>query len=104
MEINENRKLYVGNGEFFIYPLDEQDREEYLELCKLMNGEIPISSVQLYEDAMWNGAMRGEAKIYSVFDANHEYCGSIEWKNCASDTPELGIDLKKSKTKVLRLS
>lgn len=46
---------------------------------------------------MWEQVLEGEDKVFSVFEINGGYCGSLELQNPDSDTPEIGIDLFENK-------
>lgn len=46
---------------------------------------------------MWEQVLEGEDKVFSVFEINGDYCGSLELQNPDSDTPEIGIDLFENK-------
>ena len=35
----EQRKIFATDGEYFLYPIAEQDRKDYVELQRQQNGE-----------------------------------------------------------------
>ena len=104
-----NREIYATDGEYTLCPIAEEDRELYVELHRQTNGESTLFLNPYVKDIMWDGVMTGENKVYSIFDANSEYCGSMELQHPDDDTPEIGIDLLESKrnkgiaAKVVRL-
>ena len=91
------RELYVTDGEYSIFPIVDEDREDYVELCRQINGEDTYYLDPYLKDMMWEQTLKGETKIFSIFDSSGEYCGSIEVQKPSSDTPEIGIDLLESR-------
>lgn len=73
-----NRGIYATDGEYTLCPIAEEDRELYVELHRQTNGESTLFLNPYVKDIMWDGVMTGENKVYSIFDANSEYCGSME--------------------------
>lgn len=104
-----NRIIYTENEEFKIYPIDEEDYENYVELHRQINGEETLFSNPVCKDMMWEQVLHGKDKVYSIFDKKDEYCGSVEIQHPEKDYPELGIDLLEGKrnqgiaTKVIKL-
>lgn len=88
-----NREIYVTNGEYTIFLIAEEDRDFYVELHKQINGETSLFLNPMVKDMMWDQTLHGEDKIFSIFDAKGNYCGSIELQNPTGITPEIGIDL-----------
>lgn len=93
IEIEKGRKIFETDGEYFICPVIEQDRERYVELHKQLNGETTLFLNPYCKDMMWEHVLHGKDKIFSILDRQGEYCGSIELQNPSSKTPEIGIDL-----------
>ncbi len=93
----EERAIYATDGEYTIYPIEEGDREYYIELHRQIYGEASLFLHPLSRDMMWEQVLGGTDKVFSIFDKNREYCGSIELQHPEADTPELGIDLMISK-------
>lgn len=91
------RELYVTDGEYSIFPIVDEDREDYVELCRQINGEDTYYLDPYLKDMMWEQTLKEETKIFSIFDSSGEYCGSIEVQKPSSDTPEIGIDLLESR-------
>lgn len=90
------REIYTTDGEYAICPIIEQDHNKYVELCRQINGDGTFYINSYYQDIMWEQTLKGETKIFSIFDGNKQYCGSIELKKPTSKTPEIGIDLMKN--------
>jgi len=88
-----NREAYVTDGEYTIFPISEEDRDDYVELHRQTNGENSLFLNPVSKDIMWDATLHGKDKVFSIFDNKGNYCGSIELQNVASCTPEIGIDL-----------
>lgn len=88
-----DRTLYASDGIYFLYPLVEEDRKNYVMLHKQINGENTLFLNPVCKDLMWEEALTGETKIYSIYDVNEKYCGSIEVQKPLEKQPEIGIDL-----------
>ena len=92
-----NRQVYVSDNEFIICPIADEDRDNYVELHRQINGEHTLFLNEHCKDMMWEQVLEGEDKVFSVFEINGDYCGSLELQNPDSDTPEIGIDLFENK-------
>ena len=92
-----NRQVYVSDNEFIICPIEDEDRDNYVELHRQINGEHTLFLNEHCKDMMWEQVLEGEDKVFSVFEINGDYCGSLELQNPDSDTPEIGIDLFENK-------
>lgn len=92
-----NRIIYATDGEYSLYPLSDEDKNCYTELHRQINGEGSLFLNPHVKDIMWEDALTGRNKIYSIFDSNSEYCGSIELQQHNDNTPEIGIDLLEAK-------
>lgn len=92
-----NRQVYVSDNEFIICPIADEDRDNYVELHRQINGEHTLFLNEHCKDMMWKQVLEGEDKVFSVFEINGDYCGSLELQNPDSDTPEIGIDLFENK-------
>lgn len=93
LEIKTGRKIYETDGEYYICPIMEQDRIYYVELHRQINGEGTLFLNPICKDMMWENVLQGKDRVFSIFDKNAQYCGSIELQNPLSETPEIGIDL-----------
>lgn len=88
-----NREVYTTDGEYKICYIKDDDRENYVELHRQINGESSLFLKPQLSDMMWESTIHGNNRIYSIFDGNNEYCGSIDLQNPSADIPEIGIDL-----------
>jgi RimJ/RimL family protein N-acetyltransferase len=91
-----NREPYVTDGVYSIFPISEEDRDNYVELHRQLNGAHSLYLNPFAKDIMWETTLHGKNRVYSIYDKDHKYCGSIELQNPEEDTPEIGIDLLES--------
>lgn len=92
-----NREIYATDGEYTIHPIVDSDRENYVELHRQLNGEETLFLNPYCKDMMWEQVLGGRDKVFSIYDINDEYCGSMELQRPETDVPEIGIDLIESK-------
>lgn len=93
----EQREIYVTDGGYIVYPIANEDREHYVKLHRQLNGESTLFMNPICKDMMWESVLAGTDKVFSVYDADGDYCGSIELQHPESNTPELGVDLMEEK-------
>lgn len=87
------REIYAAGEGYILTPMTDADRANYEELLRQTDGNDSLPS-----DEKWDKLMTGEAECYfSIFDEHGEYCGCIEFQNCRSKTPEIGLTLLESK-------
>ena len=87
------RKIYAAGEGYILSPITDADRANYEELLRQTDGNDSLPN-----DEKWNKLVTGEAERYfSIFDEHEEYCGCIEFQNCRSKTPEIGLTLLESK-------
>ncbi len=91
------QEAYITDGQYKLYIISEEDRCNYVELHRQINGEHSLFLNPHCRDLMWEQVLTGKDKVYSIFDENEEYCGSIEIQKPDSCIPELGIDLLEQK-------
>lgn len=91
-----DRKEFTSNNKYRLYPIAEEDREEYVELHRQVNGENTLFKNPMVMDLMWEETINGKTKVYSIYNMEGQFCGSIELQKPTSDTPEIGIDLLES--------
>ncbi|MCM1235980.1 MAG: GNAT family N-acetyltransferase [Ruminococcus flavefaciens] len=91
------REIFASDGEFVICMISDEDRKDYVELHRQLNGETSLYLNSLSKDLMWEQTLNHVESIFSLFTADGEYCGSIELQYPDSDTPEIGIDLLENK-------
>ena len=92
-----NREIYATDGEYTLLPISDDDRKNYIELHIQINGEHTLFLNPYCKDMMWEQVLKGKDKVFSIFNRNGDYCGSIEIQRPESDTPEIGIDLLENK-------
>jgi len=91
------REVYATDGNYIILHINEDDRENYVELHRQVNGEETLFLNPVCKDIMWEHVLEGKDKVFSIFDGEGDYFGSMEIQNPDSNTPELGIDLLENK-------
>jgi hypothetical protein len=96
------RKEYLSTEEYFLYPLADEDRENYVELHRQINGNGTLFLNPVTKDTMWEQALDDVDKSFSIYTVNGGYCGNIELQNSSSTTPEIGIDLMQSARLLLK--
>ena len=87
------RTPFVENERFVIYSISDEDRDNYVELHRQLNGEQTLYLNPLSKDMLWEQTLHGTTNVFSIFTVDKDYCGSIELQKPESKTPELGIDL-----------
>ena len=92
-----NREVFATDSEFTICSIADEDRDDYVELHRQLNGETSLYLNPLSKDMMWEQILNNADSVFSLFTANGDYCGSIELQHSDSNTPEIGIDLLESK-------
>ena len=63
-----NRQVYVSDNEFIICPIADEDRDNYVELHRQINGEHTLFLNEHCKDMMWKQVLEGEDKVFSVFE------------------------------------
>lgn len=91
------REIFVADSKFIICMISDDDREDYIELHRQLNGETSLYLNPLSKDMMWEQTLNHAESIFSLFTTDGDYCGSIELQHSDSNTPEIGIDLLESK-------
>lgn len=91
-----NRITYATDGDLTLYPLSDDDRDNYFRL-KLQVTDIPIlyTNKELAE-VMWRSAFDLTDSNFAIYKGA-EYCGNIVLQNDGSDMPEIGIELLEDK-------
>lgn len=92
-----DREIYATDGKYYLYVISEDDRTNYVELQRQVKGPDTFFLNPLCKDMMWEIILKSDFKIFSVYDREDFYCGSLEVQNIDSRTPELGIDLLESR-------
>lgn len=91
--ITEERQLYATDGELFLYPISEVDRENFVHLQVQTKGKSTLFLNPYFKDKIWNQVLYGKNKIFSIYNKQGIYYGSTELMHLPSKTPEIGIAL-----------
>lgn len=91
------REIFASDGEFKICTIAAEDRNDYVELHRQLNGESSLYLNPITKDMMWEQILNNTDNVFSLFTKNGDYCGSIELQCPDSNTPEIGIDLVEDK-------
>lgn len=91
------REIYATDGEFYLLPLTEEDKDNYINLRRQVTDSPQFYSTPEKVEIMWRAMTEVEDISYSIFDRDGEYCGNIILQNPKTDTPEIGVDLLESK-------
>lgn len=87
------REIYAAGEDYILCPMTDADRADYEELQRQTDGNDSLPS-----DEKWDKLVKGEAdRYFSIFDEHGEYCGCIDFMNCQTATPEIGLTLLESK-------
>lgn len=93
-----NRTSYASDGEYILYPLADEDRENYTELHRQIYGDKTLLLNEAGKDIMWDSTLhQASINTYSIYEINGDYCGSVELHNYMNNTPEIGIELLENK-------
>ena len=92
-----NREIFATDSEYTICAIADEDRNDYVELHRQLNGEMSLYLNPLSKDMMQEQILSNANSVFSLFTADGDYCGSIELQQSDSNTPEIGIDLLESK-------
>ncbi|MCM1025932.1 MAG: GNAT family N-acetyltransferase [Roseburia sp.] len=91
------REIFATDDELIICTLSDEDRKDYVELHRQLNGETTLYLNPRSKDMMWEQTLNHSEGMFSVFIKKGDYCGSIELQDSDSNTPEIGIDLVENK-------
>lgn len=87
------REIYAACEGYILSPMIDADRADYEELQRQIDEDGSLPS-----DEKWDKLVKGEVdRYFSIFDKHGDYCGCIEFQNCQSATPEIGLTLLESK-------
>lgn len=93
-----NRIPYTYDGEYILYPLSDEDRDNYVALHRQINGDSTLFLNEAVKDIMWEGALQVKStKTYTIYKINGNYCGNVELQKYMSNTPEIGVELLENK-------
>ncbi len=91
------REIYVTDGYYLLTKLTEEDKDRYMELANESSVIKNFYDNLKNSELMWRVALKLDEINYSIFDNKGQYCGNIILKHPKETTPEIGIDLLKSK-------
>lgn len=83
------REIFAADSEFKICTISDEDRNDYVELHRQLNGERSLYLNPITKDMMWEQILNNADSVFSLFTANENYCGSIELQCLDSHTPEI---------------
>jgi hypothetical protein len=66
------RDIFATDGEYYISPILECDRDNYTELHRQINGEGSLYLNPVSKDMMWEQTLAGEELFKQFFDENSE--------------------------------
>lgn len=91
------REIYATDGQFYLLPLTEEDKDNYIKLRRQVT-EIPeFYSTPEKTEITWAAMTVMDDLNYSIFDQSGEYCGNVILQNPKADTPEIGVDILEEK-------
>lgn len=77
------REIFAADDEFTICAIANEDRSDYVELHRQLNGEKSLYLNPLSKDMMWEQILSNADSVFSLFTAKGDYCGSIERQETA---------------------
>lgn len=86
-----SREIFVSNENYILYPLSDEDRNNYFELDIQIEGESFF--LREHSDYIWDSVMEDNNRYYSIYDQQGEFCGVIELQKPDSTTPRIGISI-----------
>lgn len=92
----QTRECYCTDGKYRLYPIADEDRDDYTELRRQINGDGTFYLNPAIKDIMWEQTLSGHELSYSIFDEADQYCGNFEFQKWDPKHPEIGIDLLES--------
>lgn len=91
--LESERQIYATDGNYFLCPIIEKDREHFVNLQIQTKGRTTLFLNPHFKDIMWNQVLQGKDKTFSILDIHGNYYGTIELRNLSGKTPEIGIAL-----------
>lgn len=88
---NSDREILINNGQYALSRICEEDRTEYVELQRQINGDGTFFLNPLSKDIMWDGTIADKG-IHVILDHKMNFCGTVDLKD-ESSTPEIGISI-----------
>ena len=90
-----NKTVYATDGNYFLVPLSETEKENYLSISRENGIGYALSDNERYEELLWSDSFSKNKRYYSIYDSDEIYCGNIELNRIDTSTPEIGIELLK---------
>ncbi|MGN0655589.1 MAG: hypothetical protein ACI4KR_02240, partial [Ruminiclostridium sp.] len=82
-----SREPYAVCEGYVLYLIADDDKDNFVELQRQINGDSTIFFMPGIKDFAWNAILSFEnEKAYSVYESGGEYCGCIELNNYKGDT------------------
>lgn len=87
------REIYAADEGYVLCPMTDADRAYYEELQRQIDEDGSLPS-----DEKWDKLVKDEVdRYFSIFNEYGEYCGCIDFMNCQTVTPEIGLTLSECK-------
>lgn len=92
------REIYAAGEGYILCPMTDADRADYEELQRQTHADDFDYHTPEQKDKMWDKIIKDEVdRYFSIYNEYGEYCGCIDFMNCQSATPEIGLTLLKCK-------
>lgn len=88
-----SKETYATNGEYYLVRLTEGDRDKYMALKRQVTTSTVYYDDTMLAKIMWESAIDGKDKNFSVYNKNDEYCGNVSLQNYDNKTPEIGVNI-----------
>lgn len=93
-----SREAYAFCEGYVLYPIADDDKDNFVELQRQINGDSTIFLMSAIKDFAWNTLLSYENdRAYSIYESGGEYCGCIELNNYKDDIPEIALNLVEGK-------
>lgn len=93
--IDMDKTVYATDGNYFLVPLSETEKENYLSISRENGIGYALSDNERYEELLWSNSFSKDKRYFSIYDTDEVYCGNIELNRIDTPTPEIGIELLK---------
>ena len=60
------RQIYATDGEYFLYPITEEDHEDFVNLQIQTQGNTTLFLNPHFKDIIWNQVLQGKDKTFSI--------------------------------------
>lgn len=96
------RKIFTSDEDFIICNISDEDRSDYVELHRQLNGEASLYLNPIVKDMMWKQILENADTVFSLFTGKGNYCGSIELQQPNSKTPEIVVESKGNNSELVK--